>query len=156
MKNQKTGLIIGKFAPLHKGHQFLIETALKRVERLLVLIYDCPDITKVPLATRAGWIRRLYPQVEVIEGYGAPTEHGDSPEVTKKNLEFIKKVLPCPVTHVFSSERYGEILARELEAENILIDKERVLISVSGTMIRSDFKKYKKFLPPLVFKELKH
>ena len=26
---KKIGFTIGKFAPLHKGHQFLIETALK-------------------------------------------------------------------------------------------------------------------------------
>lgn len=28
MNNKKIGFTIGKFAPLHKGHQFLIETAL--------------------------------------------------------------------------------------------------------------------------------
>ena len=28
----KTGLVLGKFAPLHKGHQLLIETALEGEE----------------------------------------------------------------------------------------------------------------------------
>ena len=28
----KTGFTIGKFAPFHKGHEFLIESALKEVD----------------------------------------------------------------------------------------------------------------------------
>ena len=35
---KKTGLILGKFAPLHKGHQFMIETALKEMDELVILI----------------------------------------------------------------------------------------------------------------------
>ena len=31
-KKEKIGFTIGKFAPLHKGHQYLIETALKEME----------------------------------------------------------------------------------------------------------------------------
>jgi hypothetical protein len=52
------GLVLGKFAPLHKGHQLLIETTL-------------------PLSLRAGWIRQIYPQVRVIEAEDGPTEVGD-------------------------------------------------------------------------------
>ena len=29
MENKSIGFTIGKFAPLHKGHQLLIETAIK-------------------------------------------------------------------------------------------------------------------------------
>ena len=54
---KKTGLTLGKFAPLHKGHQYLIETALGEVDELMVLIYES-SVTTVPLSVRAGWLRR--------------------------------------------------------------------------------------------------
>ena len=31
-EDKKVGFTIGKFAPLHKGHQYLIETALKEMD----------------------------------------------------------------------------------------------------------------------------
>lgn len=34
------GLTLGKFAPLHKGHQFMIETALQEVDELILVIYE--------------------------------------------------------------------------------------------------------------------
>ena len=34
----KTGLIIGKFLPPHLGHAFLVETASRQVDRLIVLV----------------------------------------------------------------------------------------------------------------------
>ena len=34
----KRGLVIGKFYPPHRGHKFLIETALNAVDHLDVLI----------------------------------------------------------------------------------------------------------------------
>ncbi|WP_144530121.1 adenylyltransferase/cytidyltransferase family protein, partial [Peribacillus simplex] len=37
---KKLGLTLGKFAPLHKGHQFMIETALQEVDELIVVIYE--------------------------------------------------------------------------------------------------------------------
>ncbi|MBA3531684.1 MAG: adenylyltransferase/cytidyltransferase family protein [Ardenticatenales bacterium] len=55
------GLTLGKFAPLHRGHQFLIETALAEMEQVSVIVYDSPEVTAVPLPVRAGWIRQLYP-----------------------------------------------------------------------------------------------
>ena len=33
-----TGLIIGKFMPLHRGHMVLIDYARSRVDRLTVLV----------------------------------------------------------------------------------------------------------------------
>ena len=63
------GLTLGKYAPLHRGHQYVIETALAEVERLIVVVYDSPSTTRIPLGVRAGWIRALYPSAEVIEAW---------------------------------------------------------------------------------------
>ena len=65
------GLTLGKFAPLHKGHQFMIETALQEVDELIVVIYET-TVTLIPLHVRANWIRRLYPEVRVIEAWDGP------------------------------------------------------------------------------------
>jgi hypothetical protein len=85
----RVGLVLGKFAPLHKGHQFLIEQALGQVDRLLVMVYACPDLIDVPLSRRAGWIRNLYPGVTVIEAPDGPLEVGDSPEIKKRHEDYI-------------------------------------------------------------------
>ena len=53
MKNKNIGFTIGKFAPLHKGHQLLIETALKEMDELYVVVYDT-DITNVSVESRAN------------------------------------------------------------------------------------------------------
>jgi cytidyltransferase-like protein len=45
----KTGLTLGKYAPLHKGHQYVIETALREMDKLIVIAYDAPDYTYIPL-----------------------------------------------------------------------------------------------------------
>src|SRR3712207_3987461 len=79
----RRGLTLGKYAPLHAGHQLVIETALQEVADLLVIIYDVPDITPVPLPVRAGWIRRLYPQVQVIEAWDGPLEVGDTHQIRR-------------------------------------------------------------------------
>lgn len=64
------GLVLGKFAPLHKGHQRLVEASLAETEKTVVLIYDCEDLDTPPLQVRANWIRTLYPPVEVLEALG--------------------------------------------------------------------------------------
>ena len=73
------GLTLGKFAPLHKGHQFMIETALQEVDELIVVIYET-TVTLIPLHVRANWIRRLYPEVRVIEAWDGPDGYSDDRE----------------------------------------------------------------------------
>ena len=47
-ENKKVGFTIGKFAPLHKGHQYLIETALKEMDKMIVVVYDTDLIDIFP------------------------------------------------------------------------------------------------------------
>ena len=82
----RIGLTLGKFAPLHKGHQFLIERALAETDHLIVIVYDSPEITTIPLSVRAGWIRKLYPSVEVLEAWDGPTIVGDTPEIGRAHV----------------------------------------------------------------------
>ena len=61
----KIGFTIGKFAPLHKGHQYLIEKGLKEMDKFYVIIYET-KVTPIPIETRANWIKQIYPDVNII------------------------------------------------------------------------------------------
>ncbi|HBK35023.1 hypothetical protein A2239_04380 [Candidatus Uhrbacteria bacterium RIFOXYA2_FULL_40_9] len=148
-----TGLVLGKFAPLHKGHQLLIETACAQCDEVFVLIYDSREVISIPLHIRADWIRHLYPEVIVIEGWDGPLESGDTPKIKAFQEEYIKRVLPKPVTHFFSSEWYGEHVSHALGAKNILVDQKRLTVPISGTLIRNKPHQYKTFLDPYVYKD---
>lgn len=73
---KKVGLTLGKFAPLHRGHQMVIDAARTEMEEVIVMIYDAPEVTDIPLGVRADLIRDLYPEVFVIECWDCPTEVG--------------------------------------------------------------------------------
>jgi len=83
--NIKAGLTLGKYAPLHKSHQLVIEKALEDMDKVQILIYDSPETTSIPLPVRAGWIRNLYPQAEVIEVWDGPSEFGDTFKIKRKH-----------------------------------------------------------------------
>ena len=41
---KKIGFTIGKYAPYHIGHKYLIETALKNMDEFYVVVYDTPEL----------------------------------------------------------------------------------------------------------------
>ena len=151
-----TGLVIGKFAPMHKGHQFLLESALARVDRLIVLVYDVPFLTKVPIEVRMGWIRKLYPQAEIINAGVGPKETGDSSEVNKLHIDYAKGRLPAgaKIDFIFSSEDYGRFLADALGAENILVDRDRTNVPIYAGTIRKDLGAYRNYVEDFVCEDL--
>lgn len=148
-------LTLGKFAPLHLGHQHLIETALNEVDHLIVIIYESTEVTTVPLPKRANWIRKLYPTVEVIEAWDGPSAIGDTPEIKKLQEDYVLKILgKRKITHFYSSEFYGEHMSKALGAVNRVVDEKRKTIPVSGSAIRSDTFAYRQFISPIVYKDL--
>jgi HTH-type transcriptional repressor of NAD biosynthesis genes len=155
MKN-KTGLTLGKFAPLHKGHQHVIETALAETDHVIVLIYNCPELADCPpLDIRAQWIRDLYSEVEVIEAWDGPTEIGDTPEIKNRHEEYIKKILSGrKVTHFYSSEFYGDHVSKALGAINRQIDDKRKSYPISGTQVRQDPFACREYIHPRVYRDL--
>ena len=61
----KIGFTIGKFAPLHKGHQYLIEKGIKEMDEFYVLVYET-NVIDIPVEQRANWIKQLYPEVKIL------------------------------------------------------------------------------------------
>ncbi|NTU85445.1 MAG: hypothetical protein HGA45_39845 [Chloroflexales bacterium] len=59
---------------------------------------------------RAGWLRRLHPQVQVVEGWDGATEVGDTPEIRRAyERHIIERLKIGRVTHFFSSEFYARL-----------------------------------------------
>ena len=152
---KKIGFTIGKFAPLHKGHQFLIETALKEMDELYVVVYDT-DLIKNSVQERADWIKKLYPNVKNIYAFDSPTQYGLDKESVNIQMDYLSKLIKdIPVTHFYSSELYGEKVADYLKIENRIVDKERINVPISAKIVRTDAKNNTKYLEDFVYKEFK-
>lgn len=150
-----TGLFLGKFAPLHKGHQYVIETALDEVDDLIVMPYDVPDVTSTPLPVRSQWIEDLYPDVEVMEAWTGPRETGDTPELKKAHQEFvIDRLDGRNISHFYSSEFYGEHMSEALDAEDRRIDPDRETVPISATKVRNDPYGNREFVEDRVYRDL--
>lgn len=151
----KRGLTLGKYAPLHKGHQFVIETALSEMDEVIVVIYNAPETTCIPLNIRANWLRRLFPQIKVIEAWDGPTEVGDAPEIKRTHEDYIiNKLKIWGITNFYSSEFYGEHMSIALGAVNRLVDPLRQIIPISGMKIRENPFAYRNYIHPLVYRDL--
>ena len=150
----RRGLTLGKFAPFHRGHQMLVETALAEVDELVVMVY-ATDVTEVPLQVRAGWIRALYPTVRIIEAWDGPDGYGDTPEIRSEQETYIlKKLGGLRVTHFYSSEFYGDHVSRALDAVDRRIDEERSAVPISGTALRADYFAGREYIAPQVYADL--
>jgi HTH-type transcriptional regulator, transcriptional repressor of NAD biosynthesis genes len=154
MTEKKTGLTLGKFAPLHRGHQYLIETALREMDELIILIYEA-DETEIPLSVRSGWLRRLYPQAVVLEAWDGPQQVGDTPDIRAMHEAYIRNRLEGrKITHFYSSEFYGEHVSRALGAVNRQVDPARAVFPVSGTAVRENPFRWRQYVDPLVYRDL--
>ncbi|PKL48832.1 MAG: cytidyltransferase [Candidatus Riflebacteria bacterium HGW-Riflebacteria-2] len=150
----KIGMTLGKYSPLHKGHQLVIETALREMDKLYVMIYPSPEPDSIPLPVRAKWIRELYPQVNLMEAWDGPTEVGYTLEITQMHDAYIlSRFRDKGITHFYSSEPYGDHVSRALNAINRTVDIDRNTVPVSGTMVRSDPYAARHFLHASVYRD---
>jgi NadR type nicotinamide-nucleotide adenylyltransferase len=149
------GLTLGKFAPLHKGHQLVIDTALTEMDEVSVIIYDAPESTPIPLNIRSNWIKGLYPKVKVIEAWDGPTEVGDTPEIKRRHEKYIIEQLKVSgITHFYSSEFYGEHMSIALGAVNRLVNPARNVVPISGVKIRENPYLWREYISPTVYQDL--
>lgn len=132
-----TGLIVGRFLPPHLGHSLLIRSAAARAERVAVLVNTRAGEV-VPGELRVAWLAELHPDVTVVHNdHDLDTDWSDE-TLWSRWIALFRRRWPFEVgPHaVFSSETYGDELARRLGAVAVVVDAERVAVPVSGTMIR--------------------
>lgn len=167
------GLVVGKFWPYHKGHEYLLTQALQQCDELLVIICHRPahspsgeNRAKAMLASfKDSRYNYKVVRVKVInDGY----DPLDSHLWASLSLAWIKHnctgidIDACRLI-AFSSELYGDRFAAELtqlrssssqkvskdlqQVIHVLVDLKRSLVPISGTMIRSNPFQHWRYLP---------
>lgn len=146
------GLYLGKFAPLHLGHEFVISKALEIVDSLVILIYPAPELSPIPLSKRAKWLRKINPAIEVIECPDGPTEVTYELDGMKGHEDYILNVLGNrKIDYFFSSEPYGEHMSKALNCIDYRVDQNRIAFPISSTELRVDIFRHRLELSPHVY-----
>ena len=155
----KKSLVLGKFFPAHKGHLFLIDSALKESEVVHVMACWNHEQT-IPGKIRADALRKIYhknPNVRIHSVYdgGLPQyEH----EVESKDIFYsywtrLVDDFVCDLDAIFTAESYGDDFAKylgEYTNRNIiheLVDIDRTKYPISGTEIRENPHKHWDMIP---------
>jgi NadR type nicotinamide-nucleotide adenylyltransferase len=147
-----TGLLLGKFMPVHAGHQLLIDTAIATVgERALTVVVGTQPDEPIPGALRWAWVHELYPRVTVVHlNRTMPQEPADHPNFWPLWVAALLDLVPTRPDLVFTSEPYGDELAHRLGARHVSVDPTRSRVPVSGRAIRQQPRAHWSFLPPPV------
>lgn len=152
---KKVGFTIGKFAPLHKGHQLLIETGLKEMDEFFVVIYET-ELINIDIEERANWIKKIYPKVEIYFAKNPPKKYGLDKESVDIQMKYLSNIIKeKKPTHFYSSEPYGKYVADYLKIINRQVDIDKNKIPISATIIRNNLEENKKWLEDIVYKDLK-
>ena len=141
MKLYKSGYVLMKAMPFHNGHKFLIDTAIVNSEKVTVIVGSLPT-EPIPGNIRFKWVKEQYrtnPNVtvvhcnEVLPQY--PEEHPDFWNIW---VDVVKRYCPADIDVIFTSESYGDPYAKHLGIKHHLVDIDRKLVPVSGTLVRKD------------------
>lgn len=150
MAARTTGMILGKFLPPHRGHQYLGDFARNYVDDLTILVCSI-QAEPIPGKLRHAWMSEMFPDSKVVHIEDEnPQEPADHPDFWEIWLRSIRRVMPEGPDYVFASEPYGLELAQRLGAQFVPVDQARELVSVSGTLVRNDPMKYWDDLPEVV------
>jgi HTH-type transcriptional repressor of NAD biosynthesis genes len=150
----KIGVTIGKFYPLHKGHELMIEMAASQLDELIVIVSSSEDVLdyKNPrhladLDVRHDIIKQKYAgrNITVLKHrdiIGSPInvdEHGTATDRAFWDYWLdIFSILAPDATHFVSSDRYGAKAADLMGIEWFAVDPDRELIDISATRIRAN------------------
>ncbi len=172
MTQFRRGLVVGKFAPLHRGHEYLIAYARARCDALVVVSYSKPEFTGSEPERRRAWLAELFPDVRCLVVDDALLAELASPAIELHTLpdnaapenvhrRFVGRL--ClelgggSVDAVFTSEAYGPGFAAELTAmfgtrvEHVEVDRSRSIVPISASAVRGDVHACARFLSPAVY-----
>lgn len=167
------GLVVGKFCPLHLGHERLIEFAAARCAQLLVIGWSQPGFAGYSAERRERWLRARFPQaiVAVLDdarlvalcrqrgiAVRALPHDNDSEQVQRAFTAWLCVALfGGPVQAVFTGEDYGdgfaEALAQHFNApvQHHRLERSTDIGQASGTQLRVDPHAHRSSLSPAVY-----
>ena len=181
-KRFRHGLVVGKFSPLHRGHEFLIDSARAACERVTVLSYSKPEFPRCDATSRRAWLRHralgvtavVFDEKELArlcrirgaEPRAMP--RNDAPDDTQRAFVawVCLQLLKVRVDAVFTSEVYGDgfaaFLSRAFANEDAthpgvvhhLVDQQRTIWPVRGTEVREAPARWRPWVDPFVYADL--
>jgi hypothetical protein len=107
------------------------------VDKLTVIVFSKPD-EAVPGELRARWLAGLHPAVRVVPVPTTLVTDWSDPLIWDQWIALIRTIVPNGPDVVFSSEPYGDEVARRLGARHVCVDPERTEVPISATAIRAD------------------
>lgn len=168
MKPYRDGLVVGKFAPLHVGHEALINAALAQCETVYIISYSRPEIPGYDPDKCLHWLSARFPQChhlvltpEVIATHALePLPHNDADADLHRHYvaTLCEKILHCQPQAVFTAEDYGDGFAAVLsqrfgkQVTHVRLQRPKGPEAPSGTLIRSDVHRYRTMMSPEVYR----
>lgn len=177
-KRFQRGLVVGKFSPLHRGHELIINRAQEECEEVFLLSYSKPEMPGCEAARRDQWLSAIFPNArhlavtdERLRQWAKPGDGplevpaNDADETTHRRFcgFLCQLVFGVTVDAVFTSEDYGDGFAEELTryfrerqpkcpvVKHVLVDRNREKLPISGTLLRQDIHAHREWLSPLVY-----
>ena len=172
-RRYRRGLVVGKFCPLHLGHELVIDRALQCCDEVIVISYTKPGFAGYGRERRDAWLAARFPAVTRLviddswlsslclsKGIGAPViPLDDAPDyVHRKFVAWLcTAVLEGTVDAAFTSEGYrdgfAEVLAMSFRhpVEHVCVDRARAKIPISGTQLRADPRRWRHYLSTEVY-----
>jgi len=176
-KRFRRGLVVGKFAPLHLGHESVIRCGLEECDELVIISYSQPEFSGCEPHKRQEWLTSLFPSARIVvvtnDWLRQVTSKSNAfTEVPANSAEdylhrrfcafLCEEVLGVTIDAVFSSEEYGNGFAAELSrsfaiedsirVQHCLVDLERQHFPISGTVLRADIHAGRRWLSPEVYR----
>jgi len=151
---KKIGFTIGKYAPYHKGHHYLINKALQEMDEFYIVVYDTPQF-HIDIDTKIRWIKDDFKDINILKAFNSPKQYGLDTESVEIQMEYLSNIIKdIPVTHFYSSEEYGKHVANYLNIENVLVDKERKIVNIHATDIRDNIEEYRQYVSKEVYMDM--
>jgi NadR type nicotinamide-nucleotide adenylyltransferase len=177
-KGFQRGLVVGKFSPLHRGHELVIRRAFELCREVVLISYSNPELPGCEAGRRGQWLAQLFPQAHrlvvtddwlrqrfpALNGSVFIPRNDAEDLVHRRFVGFLcAKGLGLMVDAVFTSEDYGDGFARELttyfrehnssapEIRHVQVDRGRTEVPISGSQIRADLEAHRQWLSPIVY-----
>ena len=119
-----------------------------------MVVYDTPEFG-YDIDTKIKWIKDKYPSVKIVKAFESPTKFGLDEESVKIQMEYLEKQIGDIKPDVFfSSELYGNEVAKWLGIKHRMVDLKRIHVPIGAETIRKDLEGNKNFVNDKVYKDL--
>jgi NadR type nicotinamide-nucleotide adenylyltransferase len=172
------GLVVGKFSPLHRGHELVVRRAFEMCGEVMLISYSKPEFAGCEAERRERWLGQLFPNARrlmvtddwlrqrfpALNGSVTVPPNDAEESVHRRFVGFLcAQGLGVTVDAVFTSEDYGDGFARELtayfrehdssapEVRHVLVDRARHEVPISGAQIRANIEANRQWLSPNVY-----